>query len=757
MVVGCLPVGVFAAETDWEGDIDVVEPAGSSAENPIDLTTDLLYEDDFSATVTVPAGETYYYIAYRVGGMIMSINGGEGVECTTDGMMYPYDWSITNDGEAAAEYVITVSYPEGSMENPKAIDYYDAQTVSIEAGDMDGYYFVYTADCIGKMKISVESTAAGWSYTVNNLTAGTYGDIQNSNDESIVDTFAVTEGDKIEIVVNNFDPADVNNAPAGDITVSLEKLTGYCPSCATFLSPDMTVANAGTVYYQGRFGGQIVTFTGDCEFTVSLDGAEAVASSGGKVELTVPAAPGFPQPANSIVITGDGNITVTVAYPVGSDMNPAVAQLGDNVANIAAGGSEYVWNYTAEKDGDLVVTVTSTTGWQYTINNMTTYSYGDTQWSDSDPVVNPATIPVAEGDVIEIKVITYDPENMWSAPEGTITTNLAYKVEVSTGTIELSLPACNFVGAVEIIHYVKISGFEKLSQDYIMQNSGILIWEDEISEEDAVFGSTDRYTAGMKYDSYYGEYYGATDGIPAAEYYIPLHIRAYLKLEDGSYAYGPMMTYSVQQYCEEQIGKTKNENQKNLCIATLHFGAAAQIRFNKGVDTLANANIVDTYPLPEYNSSWIGTLGTYTSNLPVSDKITRTATPANVVGAVQLQYCVQTTVANVDKVELLYWYNTTEELTEANATVVPMEWDSYYKEYAAFTQGIPAAEYGYSVYMTAKVTDTDGNVYYGEIFTYGIDAYADYQYNRTGVSEAQKNLCHAMAYFGEMARIRFGK
>ena len=321
----------------------------------------------------------------------------------------------------------------------------------------------------------------------------------------------------------------------------------------------------------------------------------------------------------------------------------------------------------------------------------------------------------------------------------------------------MSLPACNFVGAVEIIHYVKISGFEKLSQDYIMQNSGILIWEDEISEEDAVFGSTDRYTAGMKYDSYYGEYYGATDGIPAAEYYIPLHIRAYLKLEDGSYAYGPMMTYSVQQYCEEQIGKTKNENQKNLCIATLHFGAAAQIRFNKGVDTLANANIVDTYPLPEYNSSWIGTLGTYTSNLPVSDKITRTATPANVVGAVQLQYCVQTTVANVDKVELLYWYNTTEELTEANATVVPMEWDSYYKEYAAFTQGIPAAEYGYSVYMTAKVTDTDGNVYYGEIFTYGIDAYADYQYNRTGVSEAQKNLCHAMAYFGEMARIRFGK
>ena len=92
---------------------------------PIDLTFDLLYEDDFSATVTVPAGQTYYFCAYRVGGMIMTINGGEGVACTTDGMWSPYTWTITNDGDADAEYVITVGFPVGAQGNPAELNIVD--------------------------------------------------------------------------------------------------------------------------------------------------------------------------------------------------------------------------------------------------------------------------------------------------------------------------------------------------------------------------------------------------------------------------------------------------------------------------------------------------------------------------------------------------------------------------------------------------------------------------------------------------------
>ena len=394
MVVGCLPVSAYAAN-DWEGDIDVVEtePPVGSQQNP--ATVEWVWNEAYTeatATVTVPANSTMYFQDRSISADNVLTANGDTVEVTYGiPRMTPSTWNIANTTEADVEYTLVLSYAVGSMQNPQAIDYFDAQTVSIEAGDQDGYYFIYTADCTGKVKISVDS-AVGWTYTIENLTSGVYGSAQYSDADSVVDTFDVAADDEIRIIVNTFNPDDQWNPPAGDVTVSLEKLTGYCPVCATPLYPDMTVSNAGTVYYQGRFGGQIVTFTGDCDFTVSLDGAEAVASSDGKVELTVPVAAGFPQPANSIVITGDGNITVTTAYPAGHMENPAVAVLGDNVANIAAGSQGYFWTYTAEKAGDLVFNFSSSDGnWTYTINNMTTYVYGDKQWSDSDPVVNPAT------------------------------------------------------------------------------------------------------------------------------------------------------------------------------------------------------------------------------------------------------------------------------------------------------------------------------------------------------------------------------
>ena len=101
--------------------------------------------------------------------------------------MYPYSWHITNDGEAEAEYVIAVSYPVGSMENPQAIDYFEAKTASIKAGDQDGYYFIYTADCTGKdangmifenkspfnATVSISADRTGISVTNFNYSGGT--------------------------------------------------------------------------------------------------------------------------------------------------------------------------------------------------------------------------------------------------------------------------------------------------------------------------------------------------------------------------------------------------------------------------------------------------------------------------------------------------------------------------------------------------------------------------------------------------------
>ncbi len=135
-------------------------------------------------------------------------------------------------------------------------------------------------------------------------------------------------------------------------------------------------------------------------------------------------------------ITNDTEAAVEYAlvasYPAGSQMNPAQLVIGDNTADVAAGAVEpYYFTWTAEKDGTLTLTVSSTTGWFYVVNNMTSYVYGDMQWSDSDPVVNPAVIEVKAGDVLEIQVNTYDPADQWNTPAGTVTVAAAFE-EAST-------------------------------------------------------------------------------------------------------------------------------------------------------------------------------------------------------------------------------------------------------------------------------------------------------------------------------------
>ena len=69
-----------------------------------------------------------------------------------------------------------------------------------------------------------------------------------------------------------------------------------------------------------------------------------------------------------------------------------------------------------DENGDLIITISGADQWAYQVINMTSWQYGDTQWSDSDPVVNPTVITVAAGDEIVIMVNGYDAEAPWAAP-----------------------------------------------------------------------------------------------------------------------------------------------------------------------------------------------------------------------------------------------------------------------------------------------------------------------------------------------------
>ena len=210
-------------DTTVEGGEDTTVAPGpelGSEENPIEVMFTMNDEyTEGTATVTVPAGATYYFQSYGIGGMNLTINDGTPTLLSGNPRM-PVVFSITNEGEAEAEYALAVSYPVGSMSNPAQL-VIGENTAAIEAGNTQGYYFTYTAEAAGTLTLTI-SSEAGWTYVVNNITSYVYGDIQWSDSDPVVNPAVVTvaAGDVIEIMVNTYDPADMWSNPAGTITLT---------------------------------------------------------------------------------------------------------------------------------------------------------------------------------------------------------------------------------------------------------------------------------------------------------------------------------------------------------------------------------------------------------------------------------------------------------------------------------------------------------------------------------------------------------
>ena len=223
-------------------------------------------------------------------------------------------------------------------------------------------------------------------------------------------------------MVNTYDPADMWNIPAGTVTVEAEftypEGSEFNPIDVVFdadMKAIVTVPAGATYYFQSW------NLNGDMILTVNGEAYEFVA--------------GTPRMSPStFTITNDTEEALeyglVASYKVGTMSNPAELVIGENTANIEAGNAQgYFFTWTAEHAGTLTLTISSdVAGWTYVVNNMTTYQYGDNQTSNSDPVVNPAVITVAAGDVLEIMVNTYDPANPYSAaPAGTVTVTAAFE------------------------------------------------------------------------------------------------------------------------------------------------------------------------------------------------------------------------------------------------------------------------------------------------------------------------------------------
>ncbi len=376
------------------------------------------------AVVTVPAGETYHFAAYA-GGMLLYVNGEFYTELVGGMGRVPAFFTITNGTEADAEYALHLEYPVGNSMNPAELlvyvegeswDELEGQNIAtVEEGDWYGYNYTWTAPADGQLTITMSNGKAGWFYVINNMTTYAYGDNHFScNGDAASETIAVSAGDEIAIAINSCGAGEYDVTPAGDVYFNAY----FAEVVGTEINPYLPEWNWNDAWTDGTV---TVTVPAGVEtYYVGITSANMLLTvNDGEPEM-VNGSYWMPQ---IIELAGNAEedtvYELHLYYPEGGSENPYDIEAGTHTAEIAEGSQGAYYTFIAPDNGEVTVTINEgETGWQYFVNNMTSYIYGDYHWSDDEVVVTSETLTVSKGDELMIFVTTYD--GSWTAPAGTV-------------------------------------------------------------------------------------------------------------------------------------------------------------------------------------------------------------------------------------------------------------------------------------------------------------------------------------------------
>lgn len=498
--------------------VEPEEPVLGSEENPV-----LIY--NMGANFDAAAGQTVYCHSF-VGGMIMNIAGADNFTVIYNGVEYvsengtlstteisgarmnPAVFTIVN-GDSDATYTITFAAPIGNMENPDTL-VMDYNYANVAAGSQ-GYYYTWTADEAGILTITMPEDME-WTYTINNLTTGIYGDIHMSDDAEVANpaTIEVAAGDQLQIIVNSYNPDDMWGNPAAELAlyVSFNTLPGTQNNPIMFqdlntetsaIEDQLSVPAGATLYYTGRVGGLTMTVSAE-NISIAYNG-NVYTPVNGVITINVVNAGFFaPAPVFAVTNTGSENAVYDVVfnYPEGSFENPAVLAMGENSANITGAGQGYYFTWTAAEDGKLTIEMTSS-NWTYVINNNTQYGYGDNHTSNDTNMIAKETVSVTAGDEIQIVIGTADYE------AATVTLNASFKnntvAEIDgTGykTISDALLAAKDGDTIILVNDAEA--------DYVVLIPGVTL-------DLASYTLTANYVIGLKGSYITAEAEGATEGV----------------------------------------------------------------------------------------------------------------------------------------------------------------------------------------------------------------------------------------------------
>ena len=779
LIFGLVPMSAMAA-TDveiGEGDPDIDVGfeqllEGYTAENPIDLTSDLLYEDDFTAVVTVPAGKTMYFIAYRVGGMEMTINDGDAVACTTESMMAPYAWTITNDGEADAEYTIKVGFPAGSDMNPVVIEdmnWYNGE-VSQAAGDFDGYFYTYTATETGVVTLYFNAVYDDNDELVENVgvrdimvtNMNTYA--QYSLQQDGIDNYGlelqipVEAGQQLMINTSWVEDAEGNYYP--EATYSWTGNFAY--PAGSEQNPITIEWNWDDEYANATASVEVTAdgtyFTGNAGMILTANGTEIAQENG-------------------VFVLNAGTYELALATPVGAYNNPEVIENIDGYTDtnsLAEGGSySYIW--TATEAGTVTLDVTaganivvdqitgiSEDGWPISVQHeLATVEY-DESWNASWVVAENLTIEVEAGQQLKIQVQGLTDWSTWTTPA------IDYTL---TGEFEsAAVPAPEYV--------VTVSGITLDMAAELFVSAKYLIPDELMADPDAVLrlefvGKTTEYNIAE---------YVAENGVDSKgriqvkqsinSGFMNQLITATVVDGNGNVAnftdstgeiFEGAYVYGVKSYVDQVFSRAGNQTLKDAIVALLTYGSYAQVYFSNrgtaGISSEPAYNMLAEYGVSPVDMSAF-TLDSLTQSMVGTgdsfDGISiRTGSPV-LEAAIYMN--VQFNASAISEANLGdYTYQLTYKVGTEEKTVEldTPSWDTRGRMIFK-VENIAAALFDcmYSITITKKAT---GETYTGEysVLVYLKTAISSLQGNASKVDDL--NLYKAMYYYNQAANAYFGK
>jgi len=379
------------------------------------------------------------------------------------------------NGTAQLKNVWLISFTEGELE-PTVPDPEADSTLTIEE-----------ANALGESKKSNVYTENKYyvTGTITEVYNDQYGNMyiadENGNTLTIYGTYSAdgeirydaletkpVAGDTVTVygVIGNYNgTAQMKNGWITEITSADEEtFEGTDPDAPIELAVDLStlkeikVPAGGTVFVQAADANGIFHVTSATGSYMLINGRQNQLTADGEADLTLC---GYEMvniynPSETDTITlyvcleaGEGEVFGTWDNPevlelMENPMMPSFPPSAEAQTELEAGNQGYFYKIVATEDGTFAINVSAfdaeynDIGYQFNVTNNTTGVQSDAvaRAAGADDYYDSVEVPVSAGDEILINAGTYNPEDAWNAPAGTISVRVGFSAPPAVGSQE---------------------------------------------------------------------------------------------------------------------------------------------------------------------------------------------------------------------------------------------------------------------------------------------------------------------------------